>query len=164
MIGYDQLCVVLQQREQHIADLERQVAALTKERDGRKQQCEDHCGTISGLLRENMEKHQVYCPHCNPCRHVEQLAAAQAVNEKLRERIVETTTEDMHGKVWRICCCTQTHEAHTDYCILAIPTDTTTTLQQRLAEEREKCAERIETVDGEWITKVAASALIRSMK
>lgn len=94
--------------QQRIADLERQVAALTNEKDIRQRSCE-------ALVICNKELN-------------EQLAAAQAVNEKLRELLAEIEQMPILG--WHKGVASKA---------LALPSDTTA-LQARLAEEREKCA------------------------
>lgn len=108
-----------------IAELDQQVAALTKENERLK--------TVPMKYRRMEFNAQLQ----------NQLSASQAREARLRDAM-DTCDRD---------------------CIraaLALPTDDSA-LQARLKEEREKCAERIEAVEGEWLTKVAASALIRSM-
>lgn len=95
--------------EKRIADLERQVAALTKG-PGYWRNCHDIAEATNVALRE-------------------QLAAAQAVNERLREALAHAIDVMKDGQLESPFC----EKA------LALPNDTTA-LQARLAEEREKCA------------------------
>lgn len=122
-----------------VSDLERQVSALMKERDELETECAVHAACT---------KHRF-----------EQLASCQAREQQLREALERNEREIYHLRADRGW--TNQSEFRPSE-ILALPQDDTA-LQARLKEEREKCAERIEAVEGEWLTKVAASALIRSM-
>lgn len=84
-----------------------------------------------------------------------ELAAAQTENARLRNALEHIAYGEWLGN--------SAPMIDRAVAVLAIPSDDTA-LQQRLAEERGRCAERVESVEGEWITKVAASALIRNMK
>lgn len=106
----------------------------------------------------------------NCSMYKQQVLNAQADNARLRKQLIRVVgdhnpprdcyaTGPMTGNEIEDLVSCPSCEAEV---LLAIPTDDSA-LIERLKQEREWCAERLEAVDGEWITKVAASALIRSM-
>lgn len=99
-----------------------------------------------------------------------ELAAAQATNAKLREalkRAGEAVAYESHDDSvgYYVCCQVATYRPHAKGCYiqaaLALPTDDSV-LQERLAQERERCAKVCEELGmiGHW----HYTAAIRSMK
>ena len=145
------------ERDEAIADLERQVAEYKiGAEEGRKSQ-EAYMGLCVQLVAAEEQVAALKVELNNRSAELtgafHQLAASQLREKELRRLLAEISTL---GAATYYDAKDIADEA------LAFPTDDTA-LQARLKEEREKCAERIEAVEGEWLTKVAASALIRSM-
>ncbi len=166
---------------QDLEDLRAQVVALEVQRAQYKGAAENLGEQLTAMTQERdaaLSNRAAAVSAAHECN--DQLAAAQAREAKLREAqwrniksVVKTLADwafgdkdhPKYGVYWVSIVTGLTAKDGPKFTLeaLATPLDDSA-LQARQKAERERCAERLEAVDGEWITKVAASALIRSLK